>query len=85
MTTITLHEAQTQLAELVHRLADGSEVTITVDQQPVARLIGIPVARRIPRPRPPATGVPKAGRYEGRLVVPDDFDEPLEGLREYME
>jgi prevent-host-death family protein len=85
MTTITLQEAQTHLAELVHRLADGSEVTITVDQQPVARLIGIPVLRRTPRPRPSVTGVPKAGQYEGRLVVPDDFDEPLEELREYME
>jgi len=30
------------------------------------------------RARPPATGVPKAGRLKGQLVVPDDFDEPLE-------
>ena len=37
------------------------------------------------RPRPPVTGVPKAGRLKGRLVVPDDFKEPLEELREYME
>ena len=37
------------------------------------------------RPRPPATGMPKAGRLKGQLVVPDDFDEPLEELREYME
>ena len=39
-----------------------------------------------PRPGPAAaTGVPKAGRLKGQLVVPDDFDEPLEELREYME
>lgn len=37
------------------------------------------------RGRPPVTGVPKAGRLKGQLVVPDDFDEPLEELREYME
>jgi hypothetical protein len=37
------------------------------------------------RPRPPVTGVPKAGRLKGRLVVPDDIKEPLEDLREYME
>jgi prevent-host-death family protein len=85
VTTITLQEAQARLAELVRRLADGSEVTITADEQPVARLIGIPAARRTPRPRPPVTGVPRAGRYEGRLVVPDDFDEPLEDLHEYTE
>ena len=29
--------------------------------------------------------MPKAGRLEGLLVVPDDFNEPLEELREYME
>jgi hypothetical protein len=40
---------------------------------------------RQPRPRPPVTGVPKAGGYAGRLIVPDDFDEPLDELREYME
>ncbi len=40
---------------------------------------------RPPRPRPPVTGIPKVGDYEGRLFVPDDFDEPLEELREYME
>lgn len=44
-----------------------------------------PVVRtRPPRTRPPVTGVPKAGEYAGRLVVPDDFDEPLEDLSEYM-
>ena len=37
------------------------------------------------RPRPTVTGVPKAGRLKGQLVVPDDFDEPLEELQEYME
>ena len=31
------------------------------------------------------TGVPKAGRLKGQLVVPDDFDKPLEELREDME
>ncbi|MCI0638239.1 MAG: DUF2281 domain-containing protein [Gemmataceae bacterium] len=35
--------------------------------------------------RPPVTGTPKAGRLKGQLMVPDDFDEPLEELREYME
>ena len=35
--------------------------------------------------RPPVTGVPKAGNCEGLFVVPDDFKEPLEEMREYME
>ncbi|MFO0806531.1 MAG: hypothetical protein U0791_25790 [Gemmataceae bacterium] len=37
------------------------------------------------RLRPPVTGTPAGGDYAGRLIVPDDFDEPLEELREYME
>ena len=86
MSTITLQEAQANLAELVHRLAPGEGVTITENERPVARLI-VPLVgpTRPPRPRPPVTGVPKAGQYEGRLIVPDDFKEPLEELREYME
>lgn len=82
MTTITLPEAQSQLADLIHRLAPGDVVTITENDRPVARLIPfIAIPTQSPRPRPPITGVPKAGRYEGQFIVPDDFKE----MREYME
>ncbi len=86
MATITLEEAQTTLAELVRRLAPGEEVTITENDRPVARLV-VPLVtpRAEPRPRPPITGVPKAGSCEGLFVVPENFKEPLEELREYME
>ncbi|MGA2705831.1 MAG: hypothetical protein ABSH35_32710 [Isosphaeraceae bacterium] len=58
---------------------------ITENDRPVARLIPVPIVRqRPPRPRPPVTGVPKAGQDEGRLVVPDDFKEPLEDMKESM-
>jgi hypothetical protein len=43
------------------------------------------VDQQVRRPRPPITGIPTIGQYEGRLVVPDSFDEPLEEMREYME
>jgi antitoxin (DNA-binding transcriptional repressor) of toxin-antitoxin stability system len=86
MNTITLHEAQTRLADLVHGLSPGQVLTITENDQPVARLIPVPlVPQRALRPRPPVTGVPKAGSCEGLFVVPDDFKEPLEDMREYME
>ncbi len=42
-------------------------------------------ASPLPRTRPPISGIPKAGRYAGRLIVSADFDEPLDELREYME
>lgn len=85
MTSITLEEAQTRLPDVIHQLAAGGEVIITEDHRPVARLVGIRSGRRSPRPRPPVTGAPSAGAYQGRLVVPDDFDEPLDELREYAE
>lgn len=86
MSTITLQEAQARLAELVHHLAPGEGVTIMENDRPVARLIVPLVAsQHPPRPRPPITGVPKAGSCAGLFVVPDNFKEPLEEMREYME
>jgi antitoxin (DNA-binding transcriptional repressor) of toxin-antitoxin stability system len=86
MSSITLQEAQTNLVELVHKLAPGDLLIITENDQPVARLEPVSaVPPRQPRPRPPVTGVPKAGSLKGLLVIPDDFKEPLEELREYME
>jgi prevent-host-death family protein len=84
--TVTIQEAQAKLSDLIHQLAAGAEVVITENDRPVARLVPIPIIRqRPPRPRPPVTGVPKAGSLKGLLVVPDDFKEPLEEMREYME
>ncbi len=86
MTTITLQEAQSTLPDLIHRLPAGEWVVITENDKPIAQLI-VPFvfARQPARPSPPVTGVPKAGEYAGRLVVPDDFKEPLEEMREYRE
>ena len=86
MPTITLEEARANLADLVHRLAPGEGVTITEGDRPVARLI-VPLItpNHPPRPRPPVTGVPKAGSCEGLVVVPDDFKEPPAEIREFME
>lgn len=87
MSTITLQDAQAGLADLVHGLNSGEVVTITENDRPVAQLSPVPmiVPRNPLRPRPPVTGVPKVGQYEGRLIVPDNFKEPLEEMREYME
>lgn len=87
MSTVTLQEAQTGLADLIHGLRPGQVVMITENARPVAQLTRAPAvaAQRVPRPRPPVTGTPKAGRLKGLIAVPADFDEPLEELREYME
>ncbi len=66
MHQVTVHEAKTHLSRLLRELAGGEEVVITRSGQPVARLVAIQESR------------PVFGVDEGRFVVPDDFDEPLD-------
>jgi len=71
-------QARSVLERVLGRSLSGSE-TLQIE------VVESPVRPRPPRPRPPVTGTPRAGEYAGRLVVPDDFDEPLDDLREYLE
>ena len=77
-------EAQSQLAELVGRLAPGEEVTLTRDDRPVATLKAIaPTAAATP---PAGWQRPGPGLLKGMITyMAPDFDAPLEDLREYME
>jgi antitoxin (DNA-binding transcriptional repressor) of toxin-antitoxin stability system len=76
MIQITLTEAQQHLPEIISGLQPGEEVQIIQDNRPVARLImdglrPIGVNRLTQRqPRIP-------GQYEGKFVVPDNFNDPL--------
>jgi antitoxin (DNA-binding transcriptional repressor) of toxin-antitoxin stability system len=79
MIRITDDEAPARLPELLAAARAGDLVEIQQDAW-TFRLTAVPS-----RPRPPATGIPQAGRLKGKFVVPDDFDEPLDELREYME
>jgi antitoxin (DNA-binding transcriptional repressor) of toxin-antitoxin stability system len=78
MVQITVEEARQRLPELLDAVEAGEEVEIRAENGRSYKLASS-------RPRPPVTGVPKAGRLKGRLVVPEDIKEPLEELREYME
>jgi antitoxin (DNA-binding transcriptional repressor) of toxin-antitoxin stability system len=75
VTTVTLEEAQARLPDLIERLAPGAEVTITRDQQPIARLLAESKAQRKPR---------KAGNCKGMLTIVADDDEHLQDFAEYM-
>ncbi len=66
MYQVTVHEAKTHLSRLLREIVQGEEVVITRSGQPVARLVAIEESR------------PVFGVDEGRFVVPDDFDEPLD-------
>jgi antitoxin (DNA-binding transcriptional repressor) of toxin-antitoxin stability system len=76
MTTISIQEAQSNLSELIHRLAPGDEVIITEDDRPVARLTAT---------TPPMTPRPPGFLRGSVLYMAPDFDAPLDDFREYME
>jgi prevent-host-death family protein len=77
MATITLHEAQQRLVELVEQLAPGDAVVITRNDRPVARLVGEP-AQDEPSRR-------QLGTLAGTVTyIAPDFDAPLDDFREYM-
>ncbi len=78
MVQIPVSEAQRLLPELLSSVEAGEEVEIRAENGRTYRLAPS-------RPRPPLTGVPKAGSCKGLFVVPPDFKAPLEELREYME
>ncbi len=78
MPTITIQEAQTRLAEIIHRLGPGEEVVITENDQPIARIVPTKAESR-PTPR-------RLGTLKGTvLYMAPDFDAPLDDFKEYME
>jgi len=78
MTTVTLEEAQSGLADLIHRLSPGDEVVITENDQPVARLV--------PTPPSPKMTHRQLGTMKGTVLsMAPDFDAPLEEFKKVME
>jgi antitoxin (DNA-binding transcriptional repressor) of toxin-antitoxin stability system len=78
MVQVTAAEAQVRLPELLTAAASGEGVEIQAENGRTFRLVAH-------RPRPPVTGVPRAGSCQGLIEIPDDWDAPLDELREYME
>lgn len=64
--TVGVREAKSHLSRLLREVSAGEEIIITRSGHPVARLVAIEDAR------------PVFGVDEGRFVVPDDFDQPLD-------
>lgn len=66
MASVGVHEAKTNLSQLLRRAEAGEDIVIYRGSEPVARLVAIsPLPGR------------RLGLDEGRFVVPDDFDAPL--------
>ena len=66
MTEVNIHQAKTQLSQLLRRVAAGEEVIIARSGTPIARLV--PIEQRSKR---------IIGFDAGLFTVPDDFDDAL--------
>ena len=73
---VNIHEAKTQLPKLIQAALNGKQVIIAENNKPLVRLDVIPES----------SGERKIGNAKGLiLAMDDDFDEPIEGFKEYME
>ncbi|HWM18178.1 MAG TPA: type II toxin-antitoxin system prevent-host-death family antitoxin [Ilumatobacteraceae bacterium] len=65
----SVHDARSNLSELLRRVERGEEIVITRAGVPVAKLV--PFAAKAPR---------EPGRWAGRVVIADDFDRTSDDL-----
>ncbi|MBE9146939.1 type II toxin-antitoxin system Phd/YefM family antitoxin [Planktothrix mougeotii] len=73
MHQVNLQEAETKLAELIEEAASGGEVVIT--RSDGAAFLIVPLVG--------AGSIPKFGSAKGKVIMSDDFDEPLADFEEY--
>jgi len=69
--TVNIHQAKTQLSQLLHGVERGEEVVIARAGVPIARLVGW---------KAHAQPVAEPGAMRGRIQLRDDFDAPLDDL-----
>jgi prevent-host-death family protein len=62
MLSVSIHDAKTQLSQLVRRVEAGEEVVIRRGREPVAKLTAYRAERRVP------------GRLRGQIRMAADFD-----------
>jgi len=69
MESVDVHQAETNLSQLIERVLNGEEIIICRAGMPVARLTGLAQKRdrRI------------LGLMKGKIRFGDDFDDPLPG------
>jgi antitoxin (DNA-binding transcriptional repressor) of toxin-antitoxin stability system len=63
---IDLGDAQADLRELISLVLEGTEIILTEDSTPLARLV--PIGAKTSR---------QVGLHAGAIQISDDFDEPL--------
>ncbi|MEH2093149.1 type II toxin-antitoxin system Phd/YefM family antitoxin [Nostoc sp.] len=68
METVNIHQAETNLSQLLSRVEHGEEIIIS-DR-------GIPIAKLVPF-RTSSNHRDSLGQDKGRFVLPEDFNAPL--------
>jgi prevent-host-death family protein len=76
MEPVNIHQAKTQLSQLLHVVEQGEEVVIARAGVPIARLVSWQAQ---------AQPVAAPGAMRGQIQFGADFDAPLEGLFEALQ
>lgn len=71
--SVTIEEAQSNLADLVGRAERGEEIVISREGAPVVRLVPVVPAR----PSPPPGERRQLGLWRGKVAIPPDIEDPL--------
>lgn len=74
MTTVDIEEAIVQISRLLENAAEGEDIIITKNHQPLVKLSSLKSTKK----RPPLFGSDK-----DIIAISDDFDEPLSDFNEY--
>lgn len=72
---IDIKKAETCFAELLRRMADGSDIIITQEGEPVAKLVAV---------RKKQVKKRQFGSAQGLIRMADDFDQTPDEFKEYM-
>lgn len=78
MTQLDITQAKADISKVLDLAIKGEEITITQDNKPVAKISPVLPIAPVLRPL-------KRGSAKGKVWMSDDFDEPLEDFKEYME
>ena len=75
MQQVTIDEAKAHLLDLIEAALNGVEIVIAKDEQPIVKIVPIIQSKL----------QPKFGSAQGLITISEDFDEPLDDFKEYME
>jgi prevent-host-death family protein len=68
MQQVNIHEAKTHLSRLLEKVSAGEDIIISKAGKPIAKLV---------RFEPPKSRRRLGGLMKGKIVIADDFDDPL--------